>query len=319
MGESDRYQDYRKLRTRRFTLGQPGNALFALFAANVGAFFLILLFHVFTLYARQGQDNSDVSALHWFALPANLITLSERPWTLLTFMFAQGGGVNPVAVLFAMAASMLWLWTFAYILQDLSGNKYIFPIYIYGSLAAALFFLIAANSLPPLAPFKNQLFLYSAQFGTMAIAVAVTTLSPTYKIFKNIGNGIPIWLLTVLYAVVSFVYAGITSAAAIALLGAALAGYIFIFLLKKDKDISIWMHKLYNWCTGALSPGRMQEQNKVKEKIFYNTGGRQPFSKSSNVTQQRIDDILDKINQKGYQFLTDEEKAILKRASEEDI
>jgi hypothetical protein len=63
----------------------------------------------------------------------------------------------------------------------------------------------------------------------------------------------------------------------------------------------------------------MQEQNKVKEKIFYNTGGRQPFSKSSNVTQQRIDDILDKINQKGYQFLTDEEKAILKRASEEDV
>jgi len=37
------------------------------------------------------------------------------------------------------------------------------------------------------------------------------------------------------------------------------------------------------------------------------------------VTQQRIDEILDKINQKGYHFLTDEEKELLKRASEEDL
>jgi hypothetical protein len=28
---------------------------------------------------------------------------------------------------------------------------------------------------------------------------------------------------------------------------------------------------------------------------------------------------LDKINQKGYQFLTDDEKSILKKASEEDL
>lgn len=274
---------------------------------------------MFTLYARQGQDNSEVSALHWFALPANLVTLSERPWTILTFMFAQGGSVDPVSVLFAMVASMLWLWTFAYILQDLSGNKYIFPVYIYGSLAGALFFLITANSLPHLAAQKNQLFLYSAQFGTMAIAIAVTTLSPAYKIFRNIGNGIPVWILTVLYAIISLVYLGVTTAAGAAVLGAALAGYLFIYLLRKDKDISVWMHKFYNWCSNAFSPGQNSAQQQAKEKIFYNTGGRQPFNKTSNVTQQRIDEILDKINQSGYQFLTDEEKNILKRASEEDV
>jgi hypothetical protein len=36
------------------------------------------------------------------------------------------------------------------------------------------------------------------------------------------------------------------------------------------------------------------------------------------VTQQRIDEILDKINQQGYRFLTDEEKDILKRAADEE-
>jgi len=46
---------------------------------------------------------------------------------------------------------------------------------------------------------------------------------------------------------------------------------------------------------------------------------RQPYKKTPNITQQRIDEILDKINQKGYRFLTDEEKELLKRASEEDL
>lgn len=319
MGESDRYQNYRKTSTRRFTLGQPGNALFALFAVNVGAFFLILLFNVFTLYAQQGQDNSTVSALHWFAMPANLVTLSERPWTVLTFMFAQGGN-PPLAALFAMAASMLWLWTFGYILQELSGNRYIFPIYIYGSIIGALFFLIAANAIPFLSQYKNNLFLYSAQYGTTAIAVAVTVLSPYYRIFKSLGNGIPVWVLTGLYLVINFVYAfSLTGAAGFAVLGAALAGFLFIYLLRKDKDLSIWMHNFYNWCSSLFSPSKNNQSNKEREKIFYKTDGRSPYSKKSNVTQQRIDEILDKINQKGYQFLTDEEKVILKRASEEDL
>ena len=34
--------------------------------------------------------------------------------------------------------------------------------------------------------------------------------------------------------------------------------------------------------------------------------------------QQRVDEILDKINQRGYHFLTEEEKEILKKAAEKD-
>ena len=50
--------------------------------------------------------------------------------------------------------------------------------------------------------------------------------------------------------------------------------------------------------------------------MFYKTGNQKPFVKRSIVTQQRIDEILDKINQKGYHLLSEEEKSILKRAGE---
>ena len=56
-----------------------------------------------------------------------------------------------------------------------------------------------------------------------------------------------------------------------------------------------------------------------KEKVFYHTGGQKPFVKRPVITQQRIDEILDKINQKGFNHLSDEEKSILEKASEADF
>ena len=320
MGESDRYRDY-KVSKRRFTLGQPGNALFALFATNIVFFFLILISRVFYLFTHQGQGAvaPAFDALEWFAMPANLTALSERPWTLLTFMFSQGG-TDPFPLLLTMLSTMLWLWAFGYILQDLSGNRLIFPIYIYGSLLGAVFFIIISNTIPSLRPNVSSLFLFGSQTGSAAMAVAVTTFSPGYRIFKNIGNGIPVWVLTSLFLLINLLFAfSFTSANSFAILGGALAGFLFVVLLRKGKDASTWMHSLYDWGSNLFNPNKKKEQNRIKEKVFYNTGNRQPFNKTANVTQQRIDEILDKISQQGYHFLTEEEKNILKRASEEEL
>jgi hypothetical protein len=318
MGESDRYHDYRRTARRRFTLGQPGNALFTLFAINMVGFFLILLANVFSLYTHQKEVGYTGNGIEWFAVPANLTTLSERPWTLLTFMFSQGGG-TPFGLLLTMLSTMMWLWAFGYILQDLSGNRYIFPVYIYGSLLGAILFIIAANTIPIFGQYKNQLFLFGAQTGTTAMAVAVTTLSPGYRLFKNIGNGIPVWVLTGIYMILNL-YAALNAANAssFAILGAGIAGFLFVWLLRKGKDTGEWMHNFYNWCGTLFNPNK-QQQKKVREKIFYTSGSTPPFNKKAHITQQRIDEILDKINQKGYHFLTEEEKTILKRASETDL
>jgi hypothetical protein len=221
---------------------------------------------------------------------------------------------------FAGWHSTLWLWAFGYILQDMSGNKFIFPIYIYGSLLGAIFFIAAVNTIPPLRLTLNNAYLFGAQTGTAAIAMAVTTLSPKYRIFRNIGNGIPVWVLTGLFVVINLMYAfSLTNANSFAVLGGALAGFLFVVLLRRGTDLSVWMINLYEWVSNLSNPNKKNKANPVKEKVFYNAGNRQPYNKTANVTQQRVDEILDKISQKGFHFLTDEEKNILKRASEEDL
>lgn len=312
MGEADRYIDYRQPR-KRFTLGEDNNALVALITINI--IFYILLLVIEAVYASM-QGTKTVFAedvLPWFQLPASLSSLVGRPWTLLTYMFTHIG-------FWGMVGNMLWLWTFGYIFQDLSGNKRLIPVYIYGGLAGAFVFILSANLLPASKPFIGSFWIWGANASNMALAAAATMLAPDYRFFRNLGGGIPIWIITLIFMVIDF--AGIaTMGAAYSLshLAGAGAGFAFVYFIRKGYDGSVWMNNVYHWFMNIFSPQKKQARQGIKEKVFYNTGERKPYKKSSNVTQQRIDEILDKINQKGYHFLTDEEKNILKRAAEEDL
>ena len=62
MGESDRYQDYRKLKKNPFSLGQDNNALMALFTLNI-IFFLLLLTIQVGYYFISKHPNSTTHRL----------------------------------------------------------------------------------------------------------------------------------------------------------------------------------------------------------------------------------------------------------------
>jgi membrane associated rhomboid family serine protease len=312
MGEADRYMDYRRPR-KRFTLGDDNNALVALVTINIAVYILLQVIEVIYANMQGSKTAFAAEALPWFQLPANLSGLVTRPWTLLTAMFTHTGIWN-------MLGNMLWLWTFGFILQELSGNKRLIPVYIYGGIAGAVVFIIAVNLLPASRQYSNIFWLYGANASNMALAAAATMLAPDYRFFRNIGGGIPIWVLTTIFIIIDFAAAiRVGTPFSLAHLAGAGAGFMFVYFVRKGKDGSVWMNNFYYWCMNIFNSGAKRPNRAVKEKVFYNTGERKPYRKTSNVTQQRIDEILDKINQKGYHFLTDEEKNILKRASEEDL
>lgn len=313
MGEADRYMDYKQPR-KRFTLGDDNNALVALVTINIALYILLLVIEA--IYASmQGSKTAFASEVFpWFQLPASLQSLVTRPWTLVTSMFTH------ISFWGNMLPNMLWLWTFGYIFQELSGNKRLIPVYIYGGLAGALVFIISANVIPASATKVNEFWWFGANASNMALAAAATVLAPDYRFFRNLGGGIPIWVVTLVFMLISF--SGIITTAApysLAQLAGAGAGFMFVYFIRKGHDGSVWMNNFYYWCMNIFNPKKKQSSRGVKEKVFYNTGERRPYKKTSNVTQQRIDEILDKINQKGYHFLTDEEKNILKRAADEDV
>jgi membrane associated rhomboid family serine protease len=310
MGESDRYIDYR-IKKRRFTLGQPDNALMWLFVFNVVFYLVLQTIRV----AISVNDHSDAvfysQVVNWFQLPADLVSLSKKPWTIVSFMFTD-------VELFRALSNMLWLSAFGSVLQNLTGNKKLIPVYIYGGLAGALFFITASYLIPSNRAIVNSMGILGANAPVMAIAVAATVIAPQYRFFRDIRGGIPIWILTVIYIAVDL--AGVAAKPAafpVAHIGGAVAGFLFVKMLKNNIDGSLWMNQLYSWFINLFNPNKKPPVNSTKERVFYNIGTRNPYNKTSNVTEQRVDEILEKISQNGYDSLTKEEKNILKRASED--
>ena len=309
MGESERYIDKR---LRRITLGDDNNALMALVGINALIFISFGLIQIIYYLTQSSTTAFHYEILRWFIIPAKLTTLSTLPWTVFTYMFVHVGVIYTVI-------NMLWLWVFGNILQDLSGNSKIIPVYIYGGLAGAVVFIATSYAFPDLHNQIEYSFMLGGNAAIMAIAIATTTLAPDYRLFKMLNGGIPLWILTALYIVID-VAGSEGTANKLAHLGGGLTGFLFVVSLRRGYDWSLWMNQVYDWFLNLFNPDKKpQKSEKIKEKVFYNTGGQKPFVKRPVITQQRIDEILDKINQKGINYLSDEEKNILKKARETDF
>lgn len=300
---------------RKITLGSTGNTLVTLIAicliAYVGlAFMKAVWYFKYPKEVALGYYYRDV--LSWFTMPADFDSMMNQPWSILTHMFVHDS-------FWKILANMLWLWCFGYIMQDMTGNKKIIPVFIYGALGGAFAFMLAYNLLPSLhaqMPFASAM---GASAGVMAIAIVTTMVSPGYRIFPLIKGGIPLWVLTILYLVSDLATISFSDTAyLIAHIAGALTGYLFVFFLRLGYDWSGWMNDLFDWVGNLFNPDKPKKGKQRKDELDYKSSTT-PYKKTMNVSQERIDTILDKINQQGYSFLTDEEKELLKKASEKDF
>jgi len=312
MGESERYIEYKNLKNKRksFSLGQANNAVMGVVALNVIFFLLLLMLQVVYYFYQQSTESYNQSVVQWFELPANFSRFIERPWTLLTFMFSDTS-----SGLMRLISNMIWFWVFASILQRASGNDKIIPIYIYGGLFGGLFFILGGYFFSVLSINNATFSLIGANASVLAVATATTFLVPDHRFFTHIRNGIPVWVLLVLYFIIdSFSITNSNTIMAVVHLGGIVAGLLFVLLLKKGVDGSVWMNRFYFWITQIFTP-KQNIQSSVKQKYFYNTENRNPYNKLVN--QQMIDTILDKINANGYDSLSEDEKECLKKVAED--
>lgn len=304
---------YPQQNQRKLTLGADGNALVMLMAVLLTVFVLLSFIKVIYLfsYGKEWELLYNDQILQWVMLPADPGRLLTRPWTIITHFLAHDE-------VWHLISNLLWLWGFGYILQDLTGNRKLIPIFIYGSLAGALAYLLAYNFIPGL---KTDLALsraIGASAGIMAIAIATTVMAPGYRIFPFLNGGIPLWVLTMIFVIIDLATIPYKNAGGhIAHIAGAAMGYLFMVQMKKGRDWSDWMNNVWEWWVNLFNPDKPKKGRVIKSDVFYKQTV-PPYQKKTSLTQQRIDEILEKIHQKGYQSLTEEEKALLQSASKDD-
>ena len=298
----------------RLSYGSKINPLVVLLAIAMIFFVVLTFFKARTLVRMPpGSDVTNAfnnNILSWVALSSDTSVVLTKPWTILTHSFVHTN-------IWHLFASLIWLWCFGQVLIDLTGLKKIIPVFIYGTLAGAIIYLVASSFM------KNgesvQYFIGGGA-AVLAVCAAATTICPNYKVFPTLGGGISLWILSVIYLVIDMATLPANSPALhIAHISGAASGWLFIFLLRKGFDGSEWMNNLYEWLFNLFKPESAEHRrSQIKSTLFYNAR-QKPFSKNPKLTQQNLDEILDKINQLGYDKLTPEEKAFLARVSKEDM
>ncbi len=141
---------------------------------NLVIFISIALAKVFYyyIYRTEAEVNARFTSevLPLAVFPASLSELASKPWTILTAMFTHIG-------VWMTLANMLWLWSFGYIMQDLTGNRKIVPLYIYGGLAGVIAFLLVSNLLPATAGQPVLSMYYGGAASITAIGTVRETMS----------------------------------------------------------------------------------------------------------------------------------------------
>lgn len=302
-------------RRKGLMLGQDGNSLLILIASSVIVFAIVNFIKIGYYLSDQNIKDYYSHVLNWFILPAGAAKFAGRPWTILSYMFTH-------EEVWHMISNMLWLSSFGFILQQLTGNRHLGPVFLYGGLWGGIFFLLAENFVPSL---HGNLALVAPLQGAgpaiLAVAVTTTLISPGYRIFPMLNGGIPIWVLTIIFAIVDYAFISSQGIGVLtAHLAGALSGAFYVGRLRAGSDWGLWMHHLYDWFFSLFDPEKRKlTRSEIRRELFYQHGRQAPYKKTPIVTQQRIDEILDKINQHGFHYLSDEEKEYLKNASKQEL
>lgn len=228
-------------------------------------------------------------------------TFIRKPWGLITYMFTH-------VDIFHVFFNMLNLYWFGNLFRGFLGNKRVLPLYLMGGITGAALYMLSYNLLFP----GMASTMIGASASVMCILVACATLMPNYEIgLLFFGNVKLKWLALALLVLGVISIPRGNLGGIIAHMGGALFGFVYIRALQNGTDICKPLIWLFDAETRRENK-RVQARSKPKKSPL------KVVKKPEDNNQLRLDQLLDKINEKGYNSLSAEEKAWLDKVSKEN-
>ena len=288
---------------------QQGNIVVRLIYINVAAFVLsVSLSVILGLF-----EVSIAEFLRCLYLPADLLQLLRRPWTLITYMFMHAG-------VWHLLGNMLWLYWFGRLFLYFFSAKHLRGLYVVGGLMGGLLYIAAYNLFPI---FSNQLYsatLVGASASVLAIAIATAVREPEYRINLMFVGPVKLKYFALFIVLFDALYVGSNNAGGhIAHLGGALAGWWFAKGVSQGSDITHWVNVCIDAIAGlsikSFQLKRKPRRPKMKVHSQNSRTADYEYNAHKKAQSDEVDRILEKLKQSGYSSLSDEEKRRLFEAS----
>jgi membrane associated rhomboid family serine protease len=263
---------------------------------------------VFSFLAEQfriGDINLRIVLEHYFGLMP--LGHGFFLWQLITYQFLHADFWH---IFFNM---VFGLWMFGMEVEHVWGSRKFFIYYLTCGIVAGLAQLLLAPIFEPtLGP------VIGASGAVYGVMVAFATMFPDRYVYLYFL--IPIKVKYLIVFVIGFgvlSVGGGGNVANLAHLGGAVAGYIYIMIDRRWNSRSRTASAFQSWTTPSSWSKPSSSGGEVMDAKVFDINESKTFEPKDkpDEMQQRIDAILDKISQSGYQSLTEEEKKILFDAS----
>ena len=232
----------------------------------------------------------ELNLYYYFELLPNIGDLLFRPWSLITYGFIHASFGH-------LFWNMILFYFFSTLFLNLFKEEDLVTLFCLGIIVGGLLFVFSYSFFPVFSEINSSLIGSSA--GVISVVIFMCTYSPNSSIRIFFFN---VKLIYVGIALVIFDLAQLpisNSGGHIAHLGGALIGFFAGSKMKNGENI-------FNYFKKTISHKKFTSQ---KQKV-----NNESFKKNN---QQKIDRILDKINESGYDSLTNEEKRALNEASKD--
>ena len=242
-------------------------------------YLLIINIAVFVLQKISPQD----ILVQWFGLSPQLAIFKFHIWQFFTYMFLHGGVMH-------IFFNMLFLWMFGCEVERTLGSKEFLKLYFICGVGAGILHLI----------FSFNSTVMGASGAIYGVMVAFAVLFPERVITLLLFFVLPVQLkakyLVMIFVGISLLSLGSNDGVAhFAHLGGAAIGFLYLKLDWRFDFLGNWIRQRRESSHAVTKLKRNQAMHEIRE---------------------RVDEILDKINEVGYDQLSEEEKRILQEASQ---
>ena len=223
----------------------------------------------------------NIDLIKWFTIDADFGQLIFKPWSIITYGFLHGSFSH-------IFWNMIILYYFGKILNNLFGDKLLKKLYLSGIVAGGLTYVISYNVFPVFRGVESVMI--GASAGVMSVLFYLASYSPQMgiRIFFFDIKIIYIALFLFFYDIIQIPLNN--SGGHIAHIGGAIWGYYYCISNNKVEDFTQSVFNIF------------KTTKKKNTKVSHN---------NNNFDQKKIDSILDKISDSGYDSLTKKEKEYL--------
>jgi|TARA_B110000967_G_scaffold200336_1_gene235989 membrane associated rhomboid family serine protease len=263
-----------------------GNIVEKLIFINIGVFVFALLLSVFSrLY--NGEGNFIVN---WFSLDDNFTSMFTKPWSIISYGFLHGGFLH---ILF----NLIGLYFIGNLFLQYFSEKQLLSFYLLGTFFGGILYLLSQNYFPLFE--GKRTYLVGASAGVSAIFVGVAAHIPNYQLKIRFIGYVKLWYLAAIWVGLDVLgLVGTNAGGNFAHLGGALFGFLYV-KRASNKEITVFD-----------SIGNLFKKKEKPLKTVYKSAEKKKQTQT-NLNQEQIDKILDKISKSGYDTLTKLEKEFL--------